>query len=552
MWGLPGLRSFEQARVSEGNVLMINTIGQFEGISCNEGVHLMEHPADPGMDPFPSIYSTELLAESEARSGAQRVTFDQCTYDGLSRKPTTVTTTVVGADSLEAWCPGVSAQHVHQKSFGLDGTGGFHSRKLQTYPGKLNMAFAQRFCWSFEAMAAEDRGPGSSKKRAPLRPPPFCTSTVATTGLMGVALLNEKVEKGAPVILKEGQAAAYVHVDDGLLVSVPPPSLGSKPMSDVLLDAAVAELRLLGFVVNDIRPDGHTDKIVGFSPGVRRPTLELPANKLSLMWSAMGTTAAMKAVPVRLVATLLGMWVWAALVRREVLAVPFHIFAFVRAFEGIGGNVWWWPSALREWKAMRALLPTLWVDLGLPLASTIFASDAQGAGEVVGDHGGYGLVAASVDSDLALEVLAAGRQPKRTVIDLSGDVSKIKDPTRVFQRAVPYSSVPASLFSTAVWVPVGHGRWKFTDHITLGEARSVVKLLRILSQIPQCHQHHLIVLEDNMAVCGSAAKGRSSSYPLNAVLRVLCAFLVACRFRISLPWTDTHRMPADWLSRLIE
>ena len=32
----------EQARVSEGNVLMINTIEQFEGISANGGVHLMD------------------------------------------------------------------------------------------------------------------------------------------------------------------------------------------------------------------------------------------------------------------------------------------------------------------------------------------------------------------------------------------------------------------------------------------------------------------------------------------------------------------------------
>ena len=199
---------------------------------------------------------------------------------------------------------------------------------------------------------------------------------------------------------------------------------------------------------------------------------------------------------------------------------------------------------------MRILLMAMRVDFGTPLAAKIFASDAQGAGE--GDHGGYGLVAATPPEGVVRAVLEAGRQPRRTVVDLAGDIGRLKNPSRVFERAVPYSAVPGQLFDIADWVPLQHGRWKFSDHITLGEARSVVQLLRILSRIPSCHYHLIIVLEDNMSVCGSAAKGRSSSYPLNAILRRLAAYLIACRLRLILPWTDTHRMPADWLSRLID
>ena len=49
------------------------------------------------------------------------------------------------------------------------------------------------------------------------------------------------------------------------------------------------------------------------------------------------------------------------------------------------------------------------VDLSLPVAGTVFASDAQGAGETPGDHGGYGVVVTTVDDEVAEQVFLGWR-----------------------------------------------------------------------------------------------------------------------------------------------
>ena len=200
---------------------------------------------------------------------------------------------------------------------------------------------------------------------------------------------------------------------------------------------------------------------------------------------------------------------------------------------------------------MRRVIPFMVLDLALPLAPTIFATDAQGSGEVVGDHGGYGVVAASVGLPVARTILEHGRLPRRTVVSLDGDVSRIRNPEREFKRVVPFSSVPKELVLSADWRDVSWGRWKHSDHITLGECRSVVKLLSVLAPLSSSHAHLLLSLEDNMPVCGCTSKGRSSSYPLNSVLRRKTALCLACHWKLVLPWTDTHTMPADHLSRLV-
>ncbi len=57
-------------------------------------------------------------------------------------------------------------------------------------------------------------------------------------------------------------------------------------------------------------------------------------------------------------------------------------------------------------------------------------------------------------------------------------------------------------------------------------------------------------LQDNAAVAGSFHKGRSPSPSLNYVLRRKASRCIAGTLRIILPWVETIRMPADYLSRL--
>ena len=116
-------------------------------------------------------------------------------------------------------------------------------------------------------------------------------------------------------------------------------------------------------------------------------------------------------------------------------------------------------------------------------------------------------------------------------------------------RSRPSSQVPQAL-DDVNWKPICSGRWRQADHITLGEARAALVLLRLLSALPAAQGCRFLSLEDNMAVAGAWRKGRSSSFGLNRLLKRRAAMTLATGIVRMLPWIDTLRMPADWLSRL--
>ena len=95
-----------------------------------------------------------------------------------------------------------------------------------------------------------------------------------------------------------------------------------------------------------------------------------------------------------------------------------------------------------------------------------------------------------------------------------------------------------------------HGRWAYADHITLGEARVVVKLTRLLGSVDICHGHQVISLQDNMATSGAFTKGRSAAPSLNYLVRQRGATAVAADIGVMLPWVQTSLQPADEISRL--
>ena len=115
-------------------------------------------------------------------------------------------------------------------------------------------------------------------------------------------------------------------------------------------------------------------------------------------------------------------------------------------------------------------------------------------------------------------------------------------------RAKPSSQVPEAL-DRASWRPVCAGRWKAGDHITLGEARAALVLLRLLAGLVDALHHKFSSLEDNMAVAGAWRKGRSSAFGLNRLMRKRAALCLASGIELVMPWIDTRRMPADQLSR---
>ena len=165
------------------------------------------------------------------------------------------------------------------------------------------------------------------------------------------------------------------------------------------------------------------------------------------------------------------------------------------------------------------------------------------------DAGGWGMTVTQISIQEEKEIFQHGEAPGLTVARL-GEVGGSKWPDRPLQPTVPFTLLPPKLFDTHRWLDLGRGRWKTADHITLGESRTVVKLLRRIASWPQLRDSWVISLQDNKPTACSMAKGRSPSFALNRILRQKSAVCIASGLRLFLPWVESCKQPADHLSRI--
>ena len=553
-WGLPDLHPYDKARVAEANLCLVNLAGISEGVSLRGGAHGMEHPADPGEDPFPSIWDTDLILELEKRTGSVRAIFHQCVLGGPTPKSTCISGTLSILPKLlaHAICPGVSKSHVHEHSIGRDSEGAFLTRRLQTYPSEMCRLIAKAFVHEFKIMAKQGSGPGGHMRStdAPITRVSAWGRKSVHSGSTAVAILNEETARDSRVLLSAHQHAIYVHVDDGVCLANRVNSndlSNSEQPSDALMRKGAIALEQIGFWVKDQMTDSKLEKIIGYQVERRPARFRFPADKSALLYNALMFVYHSWWVNVDSVRSLLGLWLWGALLKRELLSIPHAVFSFVIRFEG--QVVKWWPSARREIWAMAAGIMGMIYDVGAPICPYLFASDAEG--DNAEDFGGYGIVASAPGIGMLNFIFEQGSSPARTICRLDGDVTQLKHPERELKPTIPFTRLPHSLFndSTNPWLPIESGRWTFGDHITLGEARAVLRLLVRLSNCASCHRSKILSLEDNSPVSGAWAKGRSPAPALNFLLRKRCSFCVAAQLNTILPWTETKLMPADDLSR---
>ncbi|CAE7462480.1 unnamed protein product [Symbiodinium microadriaticum] len=152
-----GLTTAESGRLREANRLWLHFMMACEKVSARGGCHLFEHPQDPGVEPFPSIWITPEMIQLELRTKAQRVSFDQCACGAPVKKGTTVSGTLDGIGEFERFqCPGVGPEHLHSgHATGLDARGSFRSRRLQAYPQAMCELLARCIVKSARRMVAE-------------------------------------------------------------------------------------------------------------------------------------------------------------------------------------------------------------------------------------------------------------------------------------------------------------------------------------------------------------------------------------------------------------
>ena len=89
-----------------------------------------------------------------------------------------------------------------------------------------------------------------------------------------------------------------------------------------------------------------------------------------------------------------------------------------------------------------------------------------------------------------------------------------------------------------------------TSHVNLQETRAVSREIKQLSKgLSPVKNEIQICLVDSLVALGCIAKGRSSSFKLNGILRSLAGFSITMNFHLALVWIATGSNPADHPSR---
>ena len=125
---------------------------------------------------------------------------------------------------------------------------------------------------------------------------------------------------------------------------------------------------------------------------------------------------------------------------------------------------------------------------------------------------------------------------------MSPTICTVGGPLNVFHKTV----VPDSWFGGAKrWFLAAARRYRFPEHINVGEIRVVVRILASLCAAGLPPRTTLVDLCDSMVPCFVLMKGRSSIYTLNREARRRAALELAFDVRCLIPWISTRWQLAD-------
>ena len=216
---------------------------------------------------------------------------------------------------------------------------------------------------------------------------------------------------------------------------------------------------------------------------------------------------------------ILGFLAWMFSLRRPLFVLLGALFQFCRVHRG--KQAFGWPTARQELVAVARLVPLAAVSLAQPLAPIEIAQDAEGPSRV--DAGGAGVVA---------RVLPDAHGPPecgRVVAALEPDTEQ--------------------WLGRAPWLPVLQRRWRFSEHIGLGEMHAILLWLQRVCLGACWHGRRIVVWIDSSCVHAVVRKGRGRSFSLNARFKKIAALLLAADIVLDVRWVPSALQPADGLSR---
>ena len=381
-----------------------------------------------------------------------------------------------------------------------------------------------------------------------------------------LALLNIQEVRRRGVRLQGSVVAVYSHVDDVATMAEDP------VLADRFALAVKAAMERRGFHVK-FQAAGTVTLYVGLSPTYSPPGFQPEPERLRLLNYALAEAQEAKVVAPRAVSSLIGHVNHYALLRRSTLTLTHACYAFIA--QDRAGPLW--PSVCAELESMRRLLGFMIADLSRTCAPVVGATDASGPG-------GEGS-----STPTGAFCIAVGRPPEEEIVEIASrselrhrsgigpehidpakyEAAKFDDESPVFivdpvdgLRAVSAegttyrptlcrSVLPSSWFAaSAGWQLLLARRWARAEHITSGELRAGVVYLRAVvgaaSRLDVAHVEWLVLtLGDNQVAISGLARGRSSRWNLNRLLRQRLALELASGICLLGAWCDTHHMPAD-------
>ena len=111
-----------------------------------------------------------------------------------------------------------------------------------------------------------------------------------------------------------------------------------------------------------------------------------------------------------------------------------------------------------------------------------------------------------------------------------------------------------SQFASAVseclpWRVISSYHFRQTSHINLQELRAFRRELCRIARDFNSKGRVQLFMNDSKVVVGAVAKGRSSSYKINGLLRSMVPFMLFGDVTVALLWVETESNPADHPSR---
>jgi hypothetical protein len=161
---LPGLSAREVTQHALSSLLALACLEIYVLVWRAGGLSGLEHPADPGREPYPSLFASDHCKFVQELVGGALVYLDQCEFGACSKKPTNMMFSEVEASDLDRHCTHPGG---HPPLRGLSDSGDFKTTPAAAYPSDLNQSLAQVYVNYIKKHGGCARPRGQGVWRAP-------------------------------------------------------------------------------------------------------------------------------------------------------------------------------------------------------------------------------------------------------------------------------------------------------------------------------------------------------------------------------------------------